>query len=158
MVPSFVAWCLASATSRPRRVVAAQYITWGMCVFRVLSQPTSGLSSKDAIDLVLYLQTIAHVTQATVLLTIHQPPASAYAALDDVLILKQGNVVCVYLRDWSPSILPMCCICCVCVCGCLCVWLCVCLTFAWQVSWRGPPCSHVLPGHGIAVGCERQYC
>ena len=35
------------------------------------------------------------------LLTIHQPPASAYAALDDVLILKQGNLVCVCLHGAS---------------------------------------------------------
>ena len=94
-----------------------------MC--RVVSQPTSGLSSKDAIDLVLYLQTIAHVTQATVLLTIHQPPASAYAALDDVLILKQGNLVCVYLREGSrlvpinlTDVLYL---------LCVCVWLPVCV-------------------------------
>lgn len=71
----------------------------------LLDEPTTGLDSVAAVELVEGLARFARsgtfgtaaddetATPRTVVLTLHQPPAAAFAALDRVLLLARGGRV-----------------------------------------------------------------
>ena len=56
-------------------------------------EPTSGLDAAAALRVVLQLRSIARARQLPAALTLHQPRAAIFHALDDVLLLAQGGRV-----------------------------------------------------------------
>jgi hypothetical protein len=57
----------------------------------LLSEPTSGLDSTAALDLIQVLARIASHSSLTVATVIHQPRAEIFAALDNLLLLAPGG-------------------------------------------------------------------
>jgi hypothetical protein len=56
-------------------------------------EPTTGLDSTAAYSIVQYLVKVAKQTDVAVIMTIHQPSASVFAMLDDLLLLETGRTV-----------------------------------------------------------------
>lgn len=56
-----------------------------------LDEPTSGLSSVDADNIVNLLSQLCRTDKTTIITTIHQPSAAAFARFDKVLILNHGG-------------------------------------------------------------------
>ncbi|CAM2067811.1 ATP-binding cassette domain-containing protein [Sulfidibacter corallicola] len=82
-----------SGGQRRRLNLAIELLTDPALFF--LDEPTSGLSSEDALVVVDLLRKMAHEGK-TILLTIHQPSAELYAALDNVVYLHQGGRLAFY--------------------------------------------------------------
>ena len=76
-----------------------------LCVTRLrCAQPTSGLSSTDAGEVMQFLSKYALATGATIVLTIHQPPAAIVSTLDSVTVLHRGKLM--YARTAGHPPLP----------------------------------------------------
>jgi ABC-type multidrug transport system ATPase subunit len=63
-----------------------------------LDEPTSGLDATAALAVTDALKEIAHTTGITVAMVIHQPRYEIWEALDEVLFLAPGWVICFNLR------------------------------------------------------------
>ena len=63
-----------------------------------LDEPTSGLDATAALAVTDALKEIAHMTGITVAMVIHQPRYEIWEALDEVLFLAPGWVICFNLR------------------------------------------------------------
>ena len=69
----------------------------------VLDEPTSGLDSFTAQNVVEFLSNLAHSTQRTIIMSIHQPRSEVFSYIDRVMLLTHGK--CAYFgptRDMIP--------------------------------------------------------
>jgi ABC-type multidrug transport system ATPase subunit len=57
-----------------------------------LDEPTTGLDSTAALNIVDYIITVARKMQVICIMTIHQPAASVFDALDDLYLLENGRL------------------------------------------------------------------
>jgi ABC-type multidrug transport system ATPase subunit len=58
-----------------------------------LDEPTTGLDSSAALNIVKYISAVAKATNVVCIMTIHQPAASVFNSLDDLLLLERGRLV-----------------------------------------------------------------
>lgn len=58
-----------------------------------LDEPTTGLDSTSALNIVKYISAAAKATNVVVIMTIHQPAASVFNSLDDLCLLELGRLV-----------------------------------------------------------------
>ena len=61
-------------------------------VFVIIQEPTSGLDSSNALNLVSSLKKIAQREKKTVVTSIHQPSSQIFYMFDKVLLLCGGQV------------------------------------------------------------------
>lgn len=59
----------------------------------LLDEPTTGLDAFTARHVVETLQSIAHKSRRTVVMSIHQPRYDVFALIDDVILLSRGRQV-----------------------------------------------------------------
>ncbi len=57
-----------------------------------LDEPTTGLDSSAAFNIVGYLAKAVRATGVVCILTIHQPSYAAFSQLDDLYLLEQGRL------------------------------------------------------------------
>eukprot|EP01038_Epipyxis_sp_PR26KG_P005179 gene5179-7206_t len=80
-----------SGGERKRVCVAMELLNKPKLLF--LDEPTSGLDSTTALDLMNTLKQLADSGECTVVCTIHQPQTKIYNLLDNLLLMKKGEIV-----------------------------------------------------------------
>lgn len=83
-----------SGGERRKANIAQELIKNPLLLF--LDEPTSGLSSVDADNIISLLRKISSTDRTTIITTVHQPSASAFALFDQVLILNHGGKIAFY--------------------------------------------------------------
>lgn len=58
-----------------------------------MDEITNGIDSSTAIQLVACLQQFAHTTDATILVSLLQPPPEAFGLFDDIILMAEGKIV-----------------------------------------------------------------
>lgn len=58
-----------------------------------LDEPTTGLDSSSALNIVKYISAVARATNVVCIMTIHQPAAAVFNSLDDLYLLETGRLV-----------------------------------------------------------------
>ena len=58
-----------------------------------LDEPTTGLDSSSALNIVKYISAVAKATNVVCIMTIHQPAAAVFNSLDDLYLLETGRLV-----------------------------------------------------------------
>jgi len=86
-----------SGGERKRLCVAIELLTRPKLLF--LDEPTSGLDSSTALDLMTTLKGLADSGECTVVCTIHQPQTKIYNLIDNLLLMKKGEIVYQGSRD-----------------------------------------------------------
>ena len=71
-----------------------------------LDEPTTGLDSQSAFNIVRFLKKLAHAGQA-ILCTIHQPNSLVFASFDRLLLLQRGGH-CVYFGEIGEDASVLC--------------------------------------------------
>ena len=59
-----------------------------------LDEPTSGLDGVSAHLLCKILRNLAHEEQCTVVCTIHQPASQIFGLFEELILLKDGEIIC----------------------------------------------------------------
>lgn len=54
---------------------------------------STGLDSSTTFQIVKCLQKIAHLTKATIFISLLQPPPETFHLFDDIILLSQGHIV-----------------------------------------------------------------
>ena len=80
-----------SGGERKRLCVAMELITRPKLLF--LDEPTSGLDSTTALSLMHTLKDLSERGVCTVVCTIHQPQTKIFALLDNLLLMKKGEII-----------------------------------------------------------------
>ena len=84
-----------SGSERKRLCVAMQLINRPQLLF--LDEPTTGLDSVTALDLLHTLHALAHGNSqakvVTVVCSIHQPQSKIFNLFDSLILLKSGNII-----------------------------------------------------------------
>ena len=57
-----------------------------------LDEPTTGLDSSAALNIVSYISAVARATKVVCIMTIHQPSAAVFNSLDDLCLLEGGRL------------------------------------------------------------------
>lgn len=86
-----------SGGERKRVCIGVELVTSPKIIF--LDEPTSGLDSATTLDVVRVLKNLSRSGQ-TIICTIHQPSAAAFAMFDQLVLLSRGKVrvcACVYM-------------------------------------------------------------
>lgn len=73
-----------------KRVTIAQALLSSPSVL-FLDEPTTGLDSEAALQVVTYLRRVARCTGVVCLVTLHQPSAEIFHMIDDLLLLTRGK-------------------------------------------------------------------
>lgn len=74
-----------------------------------MQEPTSGLDSSSALNLMETLRHLAIDSNKTIVTSIHQPSSQLFHMFDDVLLLAKGKVVwCLYLTTSLEHAMIMC--------------------------------------------------
>ncbi|EGC38478.1 hypothetical protein DICPUDRAFT_28616 [Dictyostelium purpureum] len=80
-----------SGGEKRRLSVGCQLLTDPSCLF--LDEPTTGLDSSIAFELIKTLSKIAHKQNRTIICTIHQPQVNIFKMFDQVILLSKGRMV-----------------------------------------------------------------
>ena len=80
-----------SGGERRRVSIATELVTAPRILF--LDEPTSGLDSCTASAIMQTLRDLASSSALTIVLSIHQPRSSIFAAFDNLILLAKGNVL-----------------------------------------------------------------
>jgi ATP-binding cassette subfamily G (WHITE) protein 2 len=80
-----------SGGERKRVCVAMELLTRPKLLF--LDEPTSGLDSTTALSVMQTLKDLAERGECTIVCTIHQPQTKIYNLLDNLLLMKKGEIV-----------------------------------------------------------------
>jgi len=80
-----------SGGERKRVCVAMELMMRPKLLF--LDEPTSGLDSNTALSLCAKLKGLASSGECTVVCTIHQPQAKIFNLLDNLILMKRGNII-----------------------------------------------------------------
>jgi len=80
-----------SGGERKRLCVAMELLTRPKLLF--LDEPTSGLDSSTALSVMQSLKGLAESGECTVVCTIHQPQTKIYNIIDNLLLMKRGQIV-----------------------------------------------------------------
>lgn len=80
-----------SGGERKRVCVAMELLSKPKLLF--LDEPTSGLDSTTALSLMETLKGLADSGECTVVCTIHQPQTKIFSLLDNLLLMKKGEIV-----------------------------------------------------------------
>jgi ATP-binding cassette, subfamily G (WHITE), member 2 len=80
-----------SGGERKRLCVAMELITRPKLLF--LDEPTSGLDSTTALSLMHTMKDLCEKGQCTVVCTIHQPQTKIFNLIDNLLLMKKGEIV-----------------------------------------------------------------
>ncbi len=56
-----------------------------------LDEPTTGLDSSSALNIVRYVASVARTMNVICIMTIHQPSAAVFESLDDLCLLEGGR-------------------------------------------------------------------
>eukprot|EP01033_Poteriospumella_lacustris_P017944 gene17944-12863_t len=80
-----------SGGERKRVCVAIELLNRPKLMF--LDEPTSGLDSSTAFSVCKALKHLADSGECTVVCTIHQPQPKVYRLFDNLILMKQGNIV-----------------------------------------------------------------
>lgn len=80
-----------SGGERKRLCVAMELITRPKLLF--LDEPTSGLDSTTALSLMSTLKDLCERGVCTVVCTIHQPQTKIFQLIDNLLLMKKGDIV-----------------------------------------------------------------
>ena len=82
----------------PRQLVLLQYLFDMSCCFNpsfsfgIFSEPTSGLDSFSAVQLIQVLKKVANAG-SSVLFTIHQPSSEVFNSFDHLILMNKGRVM-----------------------------------------------------------------
>ena len=79
-----------SGGERKRTSIGVELLTNPSLIF--LDEPTTGLDSETALQLILLLEALA-AGGRTVISTIHQPSSDIFMSFDKLILLVQGNVI-----------------------------------------------------------------
>ena len=79
-----------SGGERKRTSIGVELLTNPSLIF--LDEPTTGLDSETALQLILLLEALA-LGGRTVISTIHQPSSDIFMSFDKLILLVQGNVI-----------------------------------------------------------------
>jgi ATP-binding cassette subfamily G (WHITE) protein 2 len=80
-----------SGGERKRLCVAMELMTKPKLLF--LDEPTSGLDSTTALSLMHTMKSLCESGQCTVVCTIHQPQTKIFNLMDNLLLMKKGEIV-----------------------------------------------------------------
>jgi ATP-binding cassette subfamily G (WHITE) protein 2 len=80
-----------SGGERKRVCVAIELLNRPKLLF--LDEPTSGLDSSTAYSVCKALKHLSDIGECTVICTIHQPQPKIYRLFDNLVLMKQGNIV-----------------------------------------------------------------
>ena len=80
-----------SGGERKRLCVAMELITRPKLLF--LDEPTSGLDSTTALSLIHTLKDLVERGMCTVVCTIHQPQTKIFLLIDNLLLMKKGEII-----------------------------------------------------------------
>jgi ATP-binding cassette subfamily G (WHITE) protein 2 len=80
-----------SGGERKRLCVAIELLNHPKLVF--LDEPTSGLDSTTALSVCQALKNLSDIGECTVVCTIHQPQPKIFNLFDNLILMKQGNIV-----------------------------------------------------------------
>lgn len=80
-----------SGGERKRTSIGVEIITNPSMIF--LDEPTTGLDSKTAANVISLLVNLAKVRGRTVVSTIHQPSSQIFSQFDELLLLVRGNII-----------------------------------------------------------------
>lgn len=80
-----------SGGERKRTAIAMELITDPSVLF--LDEPTTGLDTYTAYSVIKILSDIAHLTNRTIIATIHQPSSEIFHMMDDLFLLAEGRVI-----------------------------------------------------------------
>lgn len=73
-----------------------------------MDEITNGLDSSTALQIVKSLQQLAHITNATVLVSLLQPAPESYDLFDDIVLMDKGKIVYHGPRDQVLSFFEEC--------------------------------------------------
>ena len=80
-----------SGGERKRTSIGVELMTNPSMIF--LDEPTTGLDSKTAENVIKLLVTLANKWGRTVVSTIHQPSSQIYTLFDELILLVRGNII-----------------------------------------------------------------
>ncbi|TPX60061.1 hypothetical protein SpCBS45565_g07597 [Spizellomyces sp. 'palustris'] len=80
-----------SGGERRRVSIGVELVTSPAVLF--LDEPTSGLDSYNAHAVMRTICDLAHKSKKTIIFTIHQPRSDVYAMFDDILLLRNGEMM-----------------------------------------------------------------
>ncbi|KNC99970.1 uncharacterized protein SPPG_05345 [Spizellomyces punctatus DAOM BR117] len=80
-----------SGGERRRVSIGVELVTSPAVLF--LDEPTSGLDSYNAHAVMRTICDLAHKSKKTIIFTIHQPRSDVYAMFDDILLLRNGEIM-----------------------------------------------------------------
>ncbi|KAF0905322.1 hypothetical protein E2562_003919 [Oryza meyeriana var. granulata] len=75
-----------------KRVTTGEMLT-GPATALFMDEISTGLDSSSTFLIVKYIRQVAHVMNATVMMSLLQPPPETYALFDDIILISEGYIV-----------------------------------------------------------------
>ncbi|KAG8080330.1 hypothetical protein GUJ93_ZPchr0007g3603 [Zizania palustris] len=75
-----------------KRVTTGEMLT-GPATALFMDEISTGLDSSSTFQIVKYIRQVTHVMNATVMMSLLQPPPETYALFDDIILISEGYIV-----------------------------------------------------------------
>ncbi|KAL8527701.1 hypothetical protein ACS0TY_005518 [Phlomoides rotata] len=80
-----------SSGQKKRLTIAVELVSNPSIIF--MDEPTTGLDARAAIKIVSFLQQLAHITDATIVVSLLQPAPETFDLFDDLILIGEGKII-----------------------------------------------------------------